>query len=145
MAMMSTGNLDEDDTKVLQGIGIPVSKLMAYLEVIKSSIGPERFNECNAALQKACEVAGIDPDFVPQFGLVLESTLCLHGFDLSSWATVWSNVIKSMKASKKIPKFSSLLDKDIADSLEPSDTTEKEQTAKDDAVEVKEEAACATS
>lgn len=146
MAMLSTGNAGDDDTKVLQGIGIPVSKLLAFLRIIKTTIGRERINECNDELQLACREAGIDPEFLPQYGLVIESTLCLHGLDVSNWTTVWSTVVKSMMTCKTMPPFSRLFDKEIASALEPSpgDQTGKthgEPAAGGAGVEVKEEAA----
>ena len=103
MRLLSTGNAAEDDAKILTSLGMKVSELSSYLGVIWHTVSKEGIAEINAGLQESAAKCGIDPGSLGQFALLVEGVLCMNGTDAGDWALAWTQVIKHIKAHKKMP------------------------------------------
>lgn len=137
MRLLSTGNASEDDNKILTSLGLKISELASYLDVIQHTVTSNRIAETNQALQDSALKCGIDPGSLGQFALLIEGALCMNGTDAGDWAVAWTQVIKHMMVHKKMPV--------VGDIFSSADDTETKGTGKEEKnpeSKVKQEVSC---
>lgn len=140
--MFKTLSDTDDFTNILKGLGLHPKRLLSFFHVFRCEI------EKNGEIDDAMKLAGLAGKEKPDstgFALVVESTLCLQGADISLWAATWSKALRAMQLTNKLPE----LDKIFPDFDELSSATAHAKSGKEhvwvlpqesDAVEVKTEA-----
>ena len=129
LTSLSTGTSAEDDLKLLTALGVTVSQLNGYLDVIKCTLvdcsGEDDNSNAVHMLNNALRHVSIETSDVHHgatMGLLVESTLCMAGADASSWANTWSNCIKFLHQKKSVPMAKDVVPTSLGEMLESAET-----------------------
>ena len=148
---MSLGSALEDDAKVLTTLGVTISKLKAYLDVIKCTLQDDDNDTIYEQLKTCCKVASIqvpDPDsrWLTQTAVLIESSLCMHGGDVSCWASTWTKAIRYMQKHSALPQGKDVLPTELGNDLDSADKKmdgpNAEDTPRTMEADVKQEVPC---
>ena len=138
LTSLSTGTPAEDDLKLLTALGVTVSQLNGYLDVIKCTLvdcsgeddNSDITHRLNNALRRVSIETSDDAHHEATMGLLVESTLCMAGADASSWANTWSNCIKFMHQKKSVPMAKDVVPTSLGELLESAETIDNTLPAK---------------
>ena len=100
---------DTDEFNILRGLGLHPKKLMSYFDVFRCQI--EKAGETGGTISDAMKLAGLtarDKAADVGFALIVESTLCLQGADISTWAATWSKALRLMQHGNAIPDLATI-------------------------------------
>lgn len=97
---------DSDELNILNGLGLRPKRLLSFFDVIRCEI------EKTGNSEEAMKVAGLafkgKTNEAAGFALVVESTLCLQGSDISTWASTWAKALRMMQLNNTLPELSKL-------------------------------------
>lgn len=96
---------DSDEYNILKGLGLAPQKLLSFFHVIRCEI------DKTGKIDDAMKLAGITAKGKAHeagFALVVESTLCLQGADISTWSATWSKVFRMMQVNQVLPELKNI-------------------------------------